>query len=55
MEEYIKIIKEFQSNPDAVLSDEKKHRKLEAALNKSIKLLHKEQSIRNSKNSHYFD
>ena len=44
MKEYIKILNKFKNNPLSVLENEKDNVKLMAAINKSIKLLHKADS-----------
>lgn len=43
MKEHIKILNEFLKHPLGVLENEKDNAKLIAAINKSIKLLHKEE------------
>jgi hypothetical protein len=48
MKKYIKILNKFKNSPYEVLEDEKDNKKLVAAINKSIKLLQKEQSKRKS-------
>jgi hypothetical protein len=44
MNEYIKILRKFQTYPLSVLNNDKDTKKLMAAINKSIKLLKKHNS-----------
>lgn len=44
MKEHIKILNKFKENPYRVLDNDKDNTKLMAAINKSIKLLQKENS-----------
>ena len=44
MKEHIQILKSFKDHPLAILMNEKDHEKLKAAINKSIKLLEKQNS-----------
>lgn len=44
MKEHIQILTEFKEHPLAILMNEKDHEKLKAAINKSIKLLEKQNS-----------
>lgn len=44
MKEHIKILNKFKENPYRVLDNDKDNAKLIAAINKSIKLLQKENS-----------
>lgn len=53
MNEYIKILRKFQTYPLSVLDNDKDKEKLMAAINKSIKLLHKADS-RNKAVDKYF-
>ena len=45
MKEHIKILNEFKKSPLKVLEDDKDYAKLIAAINKSLKLLQKQNSI----------
>ena len=45
MKEHIKILNEFKKSPYKVLDNDKDYAKLVAAINKSLKLLQKQNSI----------
>jgi hypothetical protein len=48
MTEHIKILNEFKKNPYGVLDNDKDNAKLIAAINKSLKLLQKANSRKNT-------
>jgi ribosome-associated translation inhibitor RaiA len=57
MKEHIQILKSFKEHPLAILMNEKDHEKLTAAINKSIKLLEKQNSrnkFRNKLSNKYY-
>ena len=54
MKKHIEILNEFKENPYRVLENDKDHAKLVAAINKSIKLLKKEDSRNKSNKICYY-
>lgn len=53
MKEHIKILNEFKKHPLSVLENDKDNAKLIAAINKSIKLLQKQDSKNKAADSYY--